>query len=140
MRYSKAHVWVEMEDEKIAMIGISDRLQQKLGEIVYVELPETGEEYEQDDPMGSIETIDGITMNIYAPVTGEVIEVNETLESFPDLINRSPEGDGWIAKMRVEFPKELDALMTPAQYEDYEVEIAEEVEDIFEDFEDDENY
>lgn len=140
MRYSKAHIWVEMESEKIAMIGISDRLQQKLGEVVYVELPESGEEYEQDDPMGSIETVDGITMNIYAPITGEVIEVNEMLESFPDLINRSPEGDGWIAKMRVEFPKELDALMTPAQYEDYEVEIAEEVDDLFDDFEDDEDY
>lgn len=140
MKYSRTHEWVEMENDKTVIIGISDRAQQLLGEIVFVELPEEGEEFEQDDPIGSIESIDGVVMNIYAPVTGEVIEVNTLLESSPDLINRSPEGDGWIVKMRVEIPKELDALMTPAQYENYDVDIAGEEDENFDDFEDEEDF
>lgn len=133
MRYTKTNEWVELEDDKIVIVGISDRAQQELGEIVFVELPREGEEFEQDDPLGSIESIDGVVINIHSPVTGEVIEVNELLESSPDLINRSPEGDGWIVKMRMEVPKELDALMTPEEYERYEFDIIEEVEEEFED-------
>ncbi len=140
MKYSRTHEWVEMENDKTVIIGISDRAQQTLGEIVFVELPEEGEEFEQDDPIGSIESIDGVVMNIYAPVTGEVVEVNTLLETSPDLINRSPEGDGWIVKMRVEIPKELDGLMTPAQYESYDVDIIGEEDEDFDDFEDDEDY
>jgi glycine cleavage system H protein len=120
VRYTRTHEWVESEDEGTATIGISDRAQQTLGRIVFVELPEEGEEFEQDDPLGSIESIDGEVMNVYSPITGEVIEVNSALESSPDLINRSPEGDGWFVRMRMEIPKELGALMTPEEYEEYE--------------------
>ncbi len=138
MKYSKTHEWVEMENDKTVIIGISDRAQQTLGEIVFVELPEEGEEFEQDDPIGSIESIDGVVMNIHAPVTGEIVEVNTLLETSPELINRSPEGDGWIVKMQVEIPKELDALMTPAQYESYDADII--GEEDFDEFEDEEEY
>lgn len=130
MRYTRTHEWVESEDEGTATIGISDRAQQALGRAVFVELPEEGEEFEQDDPLGSIESIDGEVMNVYSPITGEVIEVNSALESSPDLINRSPEGDGWFVRMRMEIPKELGALMTPEEYEEYEEDlILEEEED-----------
>jgi len=122
VKYSRTHEWVELEDSKTAIIGISDRAQHLLGEIIFVELPKEGDEFEQDDPMGSIESIDGEVVNFYAPITGEVIEINETLESSPDLVNRSPEGDGWLVKMRIEIPKEIILLMTPGEYELYEEE------------------
>ncbi len=136
MRYTRTHEWVEPEDEEIAAIGISSRAQQMFGEVVFVELPEENEEFDQDDPLGSIETIDGEVVTIHSPITGEVIKVNSILENSPDLVNRSPEGDGWFIKMRMESPREIGALMTPAEYEDYEEEVIEEEEDI----EDDEEY
>ena len=123
MRYTRTHEWVEPEDEEIVTVGISGRAQQTLGEIVFVEFPEEGEEFEQDDPLGSVESIDGAVMHIHSPVTGEVIEVNAALENSPDLINKSPEGDGWFVKMRMEIPKELGVFMTPDEYEEYEEDI-----------------
>ncbi len=135
MRYTKTHEWVEMEEEEIVTVGISDRAQQSLGEVIYVELPNLGEEFEQDDPLGSIESIDGV-MHIHSPVTGEVVEVNSALENSPDLINRSPEGDGWIVKIRMESPGEFNAFMTPEEYEEYEEEVVEDEER----FDEDEEY
>ena len=126
MRYSRTHEWVEIEGGGIVTIGISGRALLAFGEVVFVEFPEEGEEFEQDDPLGSVESMDGEVMHIHSPVTGEVIEVNSALENSPDLINKSPEGDGWIVRMRVEVPKELNALMTPDEYEDYEEDVIEE--------------
>ena len=126
MRYTRTHEWIEPEDEEIAAIGISSRAQQIFGEVVFVELPEEGEEFQQDDPLGSVETIDGEVVIIHSPITGEVVEVNIILEDSPYLVNRSPEGDGWFVKMRMESPIEVSALMTPGEYEDYEEEIIEE--------------
>ncbi len=136
MRYTRTHEWVEPEGRGIVTVGISDRAQLAFGEVVFVELPEEGEEFEQDDPLGSIESIDGEVMHIHSPVTGEVIEVNSALENSPDLMNKSPEGDGWIVRMRAEVPKELNALMTPEEYEDYEEELIEEDYDFDEEEED----
>jgi glycine cleavage system H protein len=136
VRYSRTHEWVELEEDGIAAVGISSRAKEIFGEIVFVELPEEGEELEQDDPLGSIETIDGEVVPIHSPITGEVIEINHTLEDSPDLVNKSPEGDGWFVKMRMESPKEIGALMTLEEYEEYE---EEEIEDE-EDFEDEEEY
>ena len=130
MRYTRTHEWVEPEDEEIAAIGISSRAQQMSGEVVFVELPEEGEEFQQDDPLGSIETIDGEVVIIHSPITGEVMEVNSILEDSPDLVNRSPEGDGWFVKMRMESPIEVGALMTPGEYKEYEEELIEE-DDVF---------
>jgi glycine cleavage system H protein len=133
VKYSKTHAWVELEDEKTAIIGISDKAQHLLNEIVYIELPEEGDEFEQDETIASLESIDGAVVNFHSPITGEIIEVNEALGYSPDLINRSPEGDGWIVKMRIEIPKELDILMTPEQYERYEGDDFDEEEDEYED-------
>ena len=138
MRYTKTHEWVEPEDSETVVVGISARAQQEFGEVVFVELPEEGEEFEQEDPLGSIESIDGAVINIHAPVTGEVIEVNSLLEGSPDLINRSPEGDGWFVKMRMDVPKELTTLMTPEDYEEYEEDII--AEEDFGDEEEEEEY
>jgi glycine cleavage system H protein len=126
VRYSRTHEWVEIEGGGTVAIGISGRALLAFGEVVFVEFPEEGEEFEQGDPLGSIESIDGEVMHIHSPITGEAIEVNSALESSPDLMNKSPEGDGWIVKMRVDVPKELNALMTPEEYEDYEEELMEE--------------
>lgn len=136
MRYTKTHEWVESEEEGIAVIGISSRALHIYGEIVFVELPEVGEELEQDDPIGGIESIEGETVVIHSPITGEIIEVNGVLENSPDLINRSPEGDGWILKARMQSPKEIAALMTAEEYEEYEEEVMEEEED----FDDEDEY
>ena len=135
MRYTKTHEWLEIEEQGIATVGISSRAQKSLGEVIYVDLPKVGEEFEQDDSLGSIESIDGV-MHINCPVTGEVIEVNRVLENSPDLINRSPEGDGWIAKIRMESPREFGVFMTPEEYEEYEEEDIDE--DEFEDEEEEE--
>jgi len=126
VRYSRTHEWVETEDKDIVAVGISNRAQEEFGEVVFVEFPEEGEEFEQDDPMGNIQSSSGAVIYIHAPITGEVIEINNALESSPDLINISPEGDGWIVKMRVEVPSEMNVLMTPEEYEDYEEEVIEE--------------
>ncbi len=136
MRYTKTHEWVEPEKDGIAAVGISSRAQQMFGEVIFVELPEKGEEFEQEDPLGSVETVDGEVVSVHSPITGEVVEVNHILESSPDLVNKSPEGDGWFIRMRMESPKEIGALMTPDEYEDYEEEVMEEEEDI----EDEEEY
>lgn len=126
MRYSRTHEWVEIEGGGTVTIGVSERALLAFGEVVFIEFPEEGEEFEQDDPLGSVESIDGEVMHIHSPLTGEVIEVNSALENSPDLINKSPEGDGWIVRMHAEVPKELIALMTPEEYEDYEEDIIEE--------------
>ncbi len=120
MRYTRTHEWVELEKNGIAIVGLSDRGQDEFGKVIFVELPETGGEFEQDDPIGTIESVDGDVAHIHAPITGVVLAVNSALENSPELINISPEGDGWIVKMRVEVPKELNALMTAAQYEAYD--------------------
>jgi glycine cleavage system H protein len=137
VRYTRTHEWVEAEGEGIVTVGISTRAQEAFPEIVFVELPEEGEEFEQDEPLGSIESIDGELMTFHAPVTGEVIEINDALENSPGLINRSPEGDGWLVKIRMEVPAELNALMTPEEYEDYEEDILEQ-ESTFDDEEEEE--
>lgn len=136
MRYTKTHEWIEPESEEIAAIGITSREQSMFGEIVFVELPEVGEEFEQDDPLGNIESADGETILIYSPITGEVVEINSALEDSPNLMNKSPEGDGWFVKMHMESPKEINALMTREEYEEYEEEVVEDDDDL----EDEEEY
>lgn len=136
MRYTKTHEWIEPEKDGIAAVGISSRAQRMFGKVAFVELPEEGAEFDQEDLLGSIETVDGEVVIIHSPITGEVVEINSILESSPGLVNKSPEGDGWFVKMRMETPKEIGALMTPAEYEDYEEEVMEEEEDV----EDEEEY
>jgi len=137
VRYSETHAWLERDDDKTVIVGISDRAQRSLGEIAFVELPEEGDEFEQEDPISAIESIDGTIVHLYAPVSGEIVEVNHALDNSPDLINKSPEGDGWIVKMTMEVPKEYNGLMTADEYDRYEGDILD-FED--EELDDDEDY
>lgn len=121
VKYTTTHEWIEVVNSE-GIVGITERAQQAYGDVVFVELPLVGDELEQEDTIGRIEVADGGTFPVYAPVTGEIIEVNFALEDNPDLINRSPEGDGWICKMSIEGPRELDILMVSDQYEEYEEE------------------
>jgi glycine cleavage system H protein len=132
IRYTKGHEWIVVEDDEYGTVGVSDRFVLHNGRVVYVEFPEVGAEYEQDEPVGVIETRDGLEVAYHAPVSGEVVEVNEELDDDVNLINVSPEGDGWIFRLRLEFPDELDTLMTPEEYEFYEEEEEAEDDDSYE--------
>lgn len=140
IKYTKNHEWIAI-DGNVGIVGVSDRAQERFGAVDYVELPEVSMEFEQYEAIGVIETVEGTTFEIHAPVTGEVLEVNPSLEEEPDLVNRSPEGDGWLFKMSIEIERELDMLMTQDEYEDYDEE-EEELEEEYEDYddEDDEYY
>jgi len=129
VKYTKTHEWIEFEiaegeslsdREMVGTVGITDRGQSEYGEVDYVELPEVGDEYEQEEPACTLELSNGDTFTLHSPVTGELVEINEALKDDPDLINRSPEGDGWIFKIRIEIPRELSILMDRADYDVYE--------------------
>ncbi|MBV8055049.1 MAG: glycine cleavage system protein GcvH [Deltaproteobacteria bacterium] len=115
LRYSKEHEWVAAE-ETVATIGITDHAQEQLGEIVYIELPSIGDKVSKDDPFGVVESVKAVS-DIYAPVSGTVLEVNEDLAESPEVVNEDPYGDGWLIKIRVSDPADLDDLMGNDEYE-----------------------
>ena len=115
LRYSKEHEWVAAE-ESVATIGITDHAQEQLGEIVYIELPSIGEKVSKDDPFGVVESVKAVS-DIYAPVSGTVLEVNEDLAESPEVVNEDPYGDGWLIKVRVNDPGDFDDLMDNEEYE-----------------------
>jgi glycine cleavage system H protein len=115
LRYSKEHEWVAAE-ETVATIGITDHAQEQLGEIVYIELPSVGEKVSKDDPFGVVESVKAVS-DIYAPVSGTVLEVNEDLAESPEVVNEDPYGDGWLIKVKVSDPADLDDLMDNEEYE-----------------------
>jgi glycine cleavage system H protein len=116
LKYSKEHEWVATEDT-VATIGISDHAQDQLGEIVYIELPSVGDKISKDDPFGVIESVKAVS-DIYAPVSGTVIEVNEDLPESPEVVNEDPYGDGWLVKVQMNDPTDLDDLMDNNEYEE----------------------
>lgn len=116
-RYAKSHEYAHPEGE-IAIIGISDYAQKELGDVVFVELPQVGTQLELGDELGSIESVKAVS-ELFSPVGGEVIEVNEALADKPELVNTDPYGDGWMVKIRMSDPTELDDLMPAAEYEEY---------------------
>lgn len=116
-RYAKSHEYVHVEGE-IGTIGITDYAQKELGDVVFVELPPLGMELEMGDELGSIESVKAVS-ELFSPVSGEVVEVNEALAEKPDLVNTDPYGDGWMIKVRLSIPDETDALMTADDYNDY---------------------
>ncbi len=115
LRYSKEHEWVASE-ETVATIGITDHAQEQLGEIVYIELPSVGDKVSKDDPFGVVESVKAVS-DIYAPVSGTVLEVNEDLAESPEVVNEDPYGDGWLIKVRISDPADLDDLMDNDEYE-----------------------
>lgn len=118
LRYSQEHEWVLVEGGDTGIIGISDFAQTELGDVVYVEAPELGEKISKDDPFGAVESVKAVS-DLYAPISGTVTEVNDTLPDMPDLINEDPYGEGWIIKVAMSDPAELDELMTAEEYEEY---------------------
>lgn len=116
-RYAKSHEYVHVEGG-IATVGITDYAQKELGDVVFVELPQVGSQVEANEEFGNIESVKAAS-ELFAPVTGEVVEVNEELASRPELVNSDPFGDGWMMKVKLSNPEELDVLMTAEEYEEY---------------------
>ena len=112
--YTNTHEWVRVEDE-IAVIGITDFAQEQLGDITYVELPAVGDVLEAGQEMGSVESVKAAS-ELYCPVSGEVIEVNEELEGAPEKVNSDPFGEGWMLKVRLS--AEPAGLLSPEEYEE----------------------
>jgi len=114
--YRESHEWVRAVGDGTAVIGISDHAQSALGDMVYVELPEPGLSYEQGDACAVIESVKAAS-DVYAPVSGEVIESNGALEDTPELVNTDPYGEGWLFKIRLSEPSEIEGLLKAGEYE-----------------------
>jgi glycine cleavage system H protein len=114
LRYISSHEWVRLEGD-IVTVGISDHAQEELTDVVFVELPAVGRTVDAGDPTAVVESVKAAS-DIYAPVSGEVVEVNPAVEADPALVNSDPYGDGWIFKLRVKNTADVDALLTPDEY------------------------
>ena len=115
--YSKDHEWVKDNGDGTAVVGITDYAQEMLTDIVFVELPPLGKKVAQGEPMAVVESVKSVS-DVYAPVSGEVIDVNKTLEETPELLNQDAFNDGWIAKLRLGNTAELKSLLNAADYDD----------------------
>ena len=115
LRFTKDHEWGRLDGD-LAVIGITDYAQSQLGDVVYVELPEPGHRVEQGKEAAVVESVKAAS-EVYAPVSGEVAEVNETLAADPAKVNADPLGEGWFMKLRLDDPKQLDGLMDEAAYQ-----------------------
>jgi glycine cleavage system H protein len=116
-KFTKEHEWVKVEGD-IGIIGVSDFAQKEFGDIVYVELPSVGEKIKKGDACANIESVKAVD-DIYTPISGEIIEVNEELENNPENINKDPKGKGWIIKIKIEDKKEIEDLMNNNQYNNF---------------------
>lgn len=115
--YSREHEWVRVEDD-VVVLGITEFAQRELGEVVFVELPEIGQVFDASDELGTIESVKAVA-EIYTPVAGEVIEVNDAVVDDPELLNEDPHGEGWLMKIRFSSASDLKNLMTAEKYEEY---------------------
>ncbi|MBP8903576.1 MAG: glycine cleavage system protein GcvH [Paludibacteraceae bacterium] len=114
LKYSKDHEWVRLEGE-FAYVGITDFAQSELGEIVFIEVETVGETMEAGEIFGSVEAVKTVS-DLLLPVSGEIVEFNEKLEEEPELVNNDPYGEGWMVKITVSNPSDLDSLLTPEEY------------------------
>ncbi len=117
LRYTKEHEWIRAEDG-VGTVGITDYAQDQLGDIVYLDLPETGKQLSQLAVFGEIESVKAVS-ELYSPVTGEVIEANQARADKPELITDAPDSDGWIMRVRLADESEVDKLLTAEQYSEY---------------------
>jgi glycine cleavage system H protein len=117
LRYTKEHEWVRVEGD-LGVIGITDHAQHELGDIVYVDLPKVGASVELGKSLGSVESVKAVS-DIYSPVSGEVVEVNETLGQSPEKLNQDPHGAAWLVKVRMSAPDQLKTLLSAADYQAY---------------------
>ena len=113
-RYQESHEWIRIEGDE-AVIGISDYAQSELNDVVYVELPEVGDSLAQGEEFGSVESVKAAS-ELYMPMSGEIIAVNEQLDEEPELVNSAPFGDGWMLRIRLDDPKEADKLLDADDY------------------------
>ncbi|WP_213975366.1 glycine cleavage system protein GcvH [Tepidanaerobacter acetatoxydans] len=114
LKYTEEHEWIFVEDS-LGKIGITDHAQEELGDVVYVELPEVGDKIVKGEPFGSVESVKAAS-DLFAPVSGTVVEINEALIDRPELVNEKPYDDGWMIVVDVEDKSELDDLLIPAEY------------------------
>lgn len=115
LKYTEDHEWILIEDE-VATIGITDFAQDQLGDVVFVELPETGDQLEAGKSFGVVESVKAVS-DIYAPLSGEVVEVNADLPDEPEMVNSSAYEDGWMIKLRISKPEELETLLDASGYQ-----------------------
>lgn len=116
MLFDESHMWVRLDDEDTAVTGLSDYAQDMMGEIIFVELPEEGAALVRGDACGTVESVKSVE-DLIAPVSGEVVRINEDVLDAPELINQDPTGDGWLMEVKLEDPSELESLMGDDDYE-----------------------
>ena len=117
LKYTREHEWVRDNGDGTVTIGITDFAQGELGDIVFVELEDAGEDYAKDDTFGTVEAVKTVS-DLYAPIDGEVTELNEALEDNPELVNDDPYGEGWMIKMKVADTGQLESLLSADEYQD----------------------
>src|SRR6056297_654415 len=117
LKYTREHEWIKNNGDGTVTVGITDFAQGELGDIVFVELEPEGTEFSQDDTFGTVEAVKTVS-DLYAPVDGEITEINETLEDEPELVNDDPYGDGWMVKIKLSDAGQLDDLLTAEEYEE----------------------
>ncbi len=117
LKYTREHEWIRDNGDGTVTIGITDFAQGELGDIVFVELEEPGSDYSKDDTFGTVEAVKTVS-DLYAPIDGEVIELNEELEDNPELVNDDPYGAGWMIKMKVADAGQLDSLLSADEYQE----------------------
>ena len=117
LRYTKEHEWVRVEGD-VGVVGITAHAQEQLGDIVYVDLPKLGARLEQGKALGSVESVKAVS-DIYAPISGEVVEVNDTLSTAPEKLNQDPHGAAWLVKIKLSAPDETKALLSADDYQNY---------------------
>ncbi len=117
LHYSKDHEWVRVEGD-VAIVGITDYAQNSLGDVVYVELPKTGDEFAANESFGSVESVKAVS-EVFSPVSGEIVGTNDTLADAPEKVNTDPYGEGWMIRVKLANPGEVDSMLTAAEYEDF---------------------
>ena len=117
LHYSKDHEWVRVEGDQ-AIIGITDYAQNSLGDVVYVELPKAGDKFSANEAFGSVESVKAVS-EVFTPIAGTVVKINEALADEPESVNSDPYGGGWMIRLKMANPGEVDSLLTAAEYEDF---------------------
>jgi len=117
LRYTSEHEWVRKHDDETATIGVTDFAQGELGDIVFVEIEPEGTLFKENDVFGTVEAVKTVS-ELFAPVDGEIIEINQALEDQPELVNDDPYGEGWMVKIALENPSQIDQLMSADEYQD----------------------
>jgi glycine cleavage system H protein len=117
LHYSKDHEWLRLEGN-VAVVGITDYAQDSLGDVVYVELPRVGDEFAANESFGSVESVKAVS-EVFSPVSGEIVGINDTLADSPEKVNQDPYGEGWMIRVQLSNAGEVDSMLTAAEYEDF---------------------